>query len=133
MTGAQGLLAEARANIRRLSPREVHRSGRLLIDVRTEAHRRLSGDIPGALVIDLTVLPWRLDPTFGWRIPEATGWDVPYAIICRHGYSSSVAAYQLTRMGLTDVVDVVGGFDAWAAAGLPVAAPGLGYVADVRE
>ena len=33
---------------------------------------------PGALVIDRTVLEWRLDPTFAWRIPEATGWDLTY-------------------------------------------------------
>ncbi|WP_232817927.1 MULTISPECIES: rhodanese-like domain-containing protein [Kocuria] len=64
----------------------------MLIDLRTLAHRADSVEIPGALVIDLTVLPWRLDPTFEWRIPEAISWDQRYVLICRHGYSSSSAA-----------------------------------------
>ncbi len=125
------LLAEARARITRLTPEQAFASPAMLIDVRTAAHRSAGGDIPGAVVIDLTVLPWRLDPTFAWRIPEATSWDRPYVLICRHGYSSSVAAYQLQRMGLTNVADVIGGFDAWLRAGLPVAGPD--YAADVRE
>ncbi len=126
-----GLLAEARAHITRLTPEQAFASPATLVDVRTASHRSTGGDIPGALVIDLTVLPWRLDPTFEWRVSEATSWDVPYALICRHGYSSSVAAYQLQRMGLTHVADVIGGAEAWRAAGLPIAGPG--YVADVRE
>lgn len=134
MRGSLGLLAEARASITRLTPRaalEALTSGALLVDVRTAAHRASGGHIPGAIVIDLTVLPWRLDPTFEWRIPEAVSWTQPWVLICRHGYSSSVAAHQLQRMGLENVADVDGGFEAWLAEGLPVAGPG--YVADVRE
>lgn len=77
-------------------------------------------EIPGALVIDLTVLPWRLDPTYEWRIPEATGWDTRYILICRHGYSSSLAAWTLRQMGLVNATDVIGGVEAWVEHGLPV-------------
>lgn len=118
------LTEAARASITRLSPQQAADAaarGALIIDLRTEAHRRVGGDIPGALAIDLTVLFWRLDPTFEWRIPEATGWDREYVLLCRHGYSSSVAAWQLSQIGLTNVADVHGGFDAWRRAGLPVA------------
>jgi len=41
-------------------------------------------------------------------------------LICRHGYSSSLAAAQLRELGFADAADVVGGVEAWKAAGLPV-------------
>lgn len=130
--GSMGLLDEARRSIDRLTPHEAleaHQRGAMLIDVRTEAHRAAAHNIPGAVVIDLTVLHWRLDPTFDYRIPEAASWDQPYILICRHGYSSSVAAALLVRMGLTRVADVIGGYEAWEADGLPV----TDEPADVRE
>jgi rhodanese-related sulfurtransferase len=118
-------LRRARAGLDRLTPEQAHREqqdGATIIDVRMPDHRAEQGELPGAIVIDLTVLPWRLDPTFDWRIPEATGWDNRYILICRHSYSSSVAAWQLHQMGLTGATDVIGGVEAWAAAGLPVGA-----------
>lgn len=118
-------LRRARAGLDRITPEQAHQQhqrGATIIDVRMPEHRAEQGEIPGAIVIDLTVLPWRLDPTFDWRIPEATGWGNRYILICRHSYASSVAAWQLRQMGLTNVTDVIGGFEAWAAAGLPVGA-----------
>lgn len=117
------LLAEARAGLDRLTPRqawEARAHGAVLVDVRTEPQRATTAEIPGALVIDLTVLPWRLDPTFEFRIPEATSWDTRYVLLCRHGYSSSLAARDLHRIGLTRATDVIGGFEAWVADGLPI-------------
>lgn len=54
-----------------------------------------------------------------WRIPEAVSADQRWILVCRHGYSTSVAAWTLQRTGLTAVTDVIGGFEAWQAAGLP--------------
>ena len=99
------------------------------MDTRTEAHRRRQGELPGALVIDRTVLEWRLDPRSPWRIPEATGYDVEVVVLCRQGYSSSLAAASLRAVGLHRATDVVGGVEAWIAAGLPVTSG----PADVRE
>ena len=67
-----------------------------------------------------TESPWRLDPGFSHRIPEATDFDRRIILFCRHGYSSSLAAWNLRQMGLHRATDIVGGFDAWEAAGLPV-------------
>jgi rhodanese-related sulfurtransferase len=41
-------------------------------------------------------------------------------LICAHGYSSSLAAATLLDLGYASAIDVIGGFEAWAAAGLPV-------------
>jgi hydroxyacylglutathione hydrolase len=45
----------------------------------------------------------------------------PIAVHCKSGYRSSIAASLLKREGFTDVMNVIGGFDAWKACDLPVA------------
>lgn len=121
--GVEAVLARAREGVRRLGPHEVVaavRDGALLVDTRTEVQRREQGELAGALVIDRTVLEWRLDPGCPWRIPEATGYDVAVVVVCRHGYSSSLAAASLRAVGLHRATDLAGGVEAWLAAGLPV-------------
>ena len=126
------VLAEARRGVPRLRPHEVAEAvahGALLVDTRTEAQRRRQGDLPGAVVIDRTVLEWRLDPTSPHRIPEVTRDDLLVVVACRQGYSSSLAAASLRSVGLHRATDMAGGVEAWLAAGLPMSsAP-----ADVRE
>ncbi len=48
--------------------------------------------------------------------------DAPVAVHCKGGYRSVIACSLLKRAGYHNVVDVAGGFDAWAGAGLPVEA-----------
>jgi rhodanese-related sulfurtransferase len=117
------LLERARSKLKRVSPQQAadaQSHGALLVDTRTSEQRAEDGAIPGALVIDRTVLEWRLDPTSDWRIPEASAADLPVIVICNQGYSSSLAAASLQDLGLTNATDVIGGFQAWKAAGLPV-------------
>ena len=59
-----------------------------------------------------------------WRLDELPR-ETRVILICRHGYSSSLAAAQLQELGFADATDVIGGFEAWRAAGLPVQ-PGAG-------
>ncbi|MFB9239497.1 rhodanese-like domain-containing protein [Plantactinospora siamensis] len=130
--GVDGLLARARTGMRRLSPRETlaaRERGALVVDTRTETQRAEQGELPGAIVIDRTVLEWRLDPRSDWRIPEAESYDLEIVVVCHQGYSSSVAAASLRGMGLHRATDLVGGFAAWRDAGLPVTAG----PADVRR
>jgi rhodanese-related sulfurtransferase len=68
------------------------------------------------------VLEWRLDPASDARIPEATGHDVEIIVVCNEGYASSLAAASLQDIGLHRATDLIGGFRAWKAAGLPVRA-----------
>ncbi|MEU5906120.1 rhodanese-like domain-containing protein [Micromonospora sp. NPDC000316] len=120
--GIDALLEQARAGLHRLTPQQTVdavRGGALLVDTRTDTQRREQGDLPGAVVIDRTVLEWRLDPASAWRIPEATGYDREIVLVCRQGYSSSLAAASLQTLGLRRATDMIGGVDAWLAAGLP--------------
>lgn len=121
--GVDAVLAKARADLQRLTPEAAAAAaerGALLVDTRTETQRAAQGELPGALVIDRTVLEWRLDPSSGVNIPEAVDYDVEIVVVCRQGYSSSLAAASLRSVGLWRATDLAGGFEAWVAAGLPV-------------
>jgi rhodanese-related sulfurtransferase len=122
-TGVDRILDEARNGIRRYTPHETEaarRRGALVVDTRTETQRAETGELPGAIVIDRTVLEWRLDPASDARIEEAAGYDVEVVVVCRQGYSSSLAAESLRRVGLHRATDLAGGVEAWLAAGLPL-------------
>jgi rhodanese-related sulfurtransferase len=117
------LLERARRRLRRLTAEKASAeqdAGALLVDTRTIEQRARDGDIPGAFVIDWTVLEWRLDPASASRIPEVVEHNVRVIVICAEGYSSSLAAASLHDLGLVNATDVIGGFEAWKAAGLPV-------------
>jgi rhodanese-related sulfurtransferase len=121
--GIDELLAAARAGATRMTAAEVvaaQAAGALVVDTRTSEQRRRQGELPGAVVIDRTVLEWRLDPTCAWRIPEATSADLQVIVVCRQGYSSSLAAASLRALGLHRATDLIGGVEAWLAAGFPV-------------
>jgi rhodanese-related sulfurtransferase len=71
-------------------------------------------------VIDRNVLEWRLDPAGSHRIPEITSYDQQVILVCDEGYASSLAAKSLQEMGLRNATDLIGGVQAWKAAGLPL-------------
>src|SRR5215213_5596080 len=97
------------------------RDGALFVDIRSEALRARHGLIPGAIFHPRNVLEWRCDPSSGYDDPRLSG-DLGRRIVlvCHEGYQSSLAALTLQELGFTRATDLVGGFQAWAAAGLPV-------------
>ncbi|HWC78945.1 MAG TPA: rhodanese-like domain-containing protein [Pseudonocardiaceae bacterium] len=116
------LLAEARAELERATPdhtARLLRDGALVVDIRPYADRAAEGEIPGSVPVERIVLEWRLDPNGSHRLPGFTV-DTPVVVVCNEGYSSSLAARDLKRLGLRSVTDLIGGFRAWAAAGLPI-------------
>ncbi len=121
-----GLLEAARARLVRLEPASAHaaqRAGALLIDTRCADARRETGVIPGSVHVPLSVLFWRMDPTSGYHDSSLTDQDRQVILVCDHGYSSSLAAATLRDLGYERATDVIGGFEAWAAAGLPTDEP----------
>src|SRR5689334_16255487 len=113
-----------RAGYERIDPQEAYEAAQcgeaLLVDIRYAALRERDGVIPGALVVERNELEWRLDPQGSHRVPEATSHEVRVVVICNEGYASSLAAASLHQLGLARATDLVGGFQAWKAAGLPV-------------
>jgi rhodanese-related sulfurtransferase len=118
------LLAEARRELVRLSPRDALSAcadGAVLIDIRSDA-QRAAGVIPSAVCIPRNVLEWRLDPGSDHRDPELARHGTRVVLFCNQGYQSSLAAANVRRFGV-DATDVIGGFQAWREAGLPVERP----------
>ena len=125
------MLATARARLLRLTPPEAFREwsgGGVLIDIRPAAQRAADGEIPGSAVVERNHLEWRLDPCSDARLPWVTGYDHRIIVICEAGYTSSLAAAALQDLGLHRATDVIGGFRAWTALGLPSAPGGAGTV-----
>jgi rhodanese-related sulfurtransferase len=119
-------LAAVRAGLERLTPEQAAQAaarGALLVDIRYGALRDRDGTIPGAAVVERNELEWRLDPSSDHRIAQATGHDLQVVVICNEGYASSLAAGSLRELGLHRATDLIGGFQAWRAAGLPVTPP----------
>ncbi|MQA78432.1 MAG: rhodanese-like domain-containing protein [Streptosporangiales bacterium] len=126
MTGVDAMLAEARAHLDRVGPREadeLQRAGALLVDIRPLADRVAEGEIPGSVPVERIVLEWRLDPAGADRI-DGVHAGATVVVLCNEGYASSLAVRDLRRLGLVRATDLVGGFRAWRAAGLPVRAGG---------
>ncbi|GHD04606.1 sulfurtransferase [Streptomyces violarus] len=122
--GIDELLERVRAGYERIEPRQAYEAAEagdaLLVDIRYAALRERDGLIPGALVVERNELEWRLDPQGSHRAAEATSHSLRVVVICNEGYASSLAAQSLHQLGLRRATDLVGGFQAWKAAGLPV-------------
>ena len=120
------ILAAARSRLARLTPREAYAAcaaGATLIDIRPAGQRTADGEVPGSVVIERNHLEWRLDPASDARLPWVSGYDVQPIEICVEGYTSSLAAAALQELGLALATDVIGGYQAWQADGLPTARP----------
>lgn len=127
-TTVHDLLFEARATIVRVSPNRLAErmqaaDGTVVLDTRTHTDRERFGVIPGAVHVPRTVVEWHFDPANGYLHPDMRSFDQPLVLVCNGGYSSSLAAANLVRLGFTNVADLIGGHTAWALAGLPVARP----------
>ena len=94
----------------------------MLVDIRPAAQRAEQGEIPGSVIVERNHLEWRLDPGCDARLPWVAGYDHRVIVFCMDGYTSSLAAASLQDLGLRRATDVIGGFRAWTAAGLPTAA-----------
>ena len=117
------VVAAAQARLPRLTPLEAAaamRDGATLVDTRSNDLRLQDGVIPDAIHVPLSVLEWRVDAASGHPSPALAGRTGRMVLICSDGSSSSLAALRLHELGFTNTTDVIGGFNAWVAAGLPV-------------
>lgn len=116
------LLSEARSHLARMTPQQAQAeavAGALILDTRQDTDRWSDGAIAGSLHAPRTVLEWIVDPISGFPNSHITGFDQILIVVCNEGYSSSLAAYNLQRIGFSRATDMVGGFAGWRAAGLP--------------
>ncbi|MCE1191570.1 MAG: sulfurtransferase [Acidovorax sp.] len=120
MKTAHDLVAEAKAQVPEIpleQAEEALRKADVLIDVR-EADEYLAGHIPGAIHMSRGVLEFKLSGA-----PALASRDLKIVLYCKTSGRAALAARSLQAMGYLDVQSLAGGFDAWSAAGKPVASP----------
>jgi rhodanese-related sulfurtransferase len=120
------LLGQARLQIRRLTPQEAasaQATGAVIVDTRDSADRAADGIIPDSILVTRNTLEWRADPSAELPDPRLSNYKTDLIIVCNDGYSSSLAADSLRRLGHASAGDIVGGYRAWKAAKLPTTAP----------
>lgn len=127
-TTVHDLLWDARAMIERVSADDLAAEllgadAPLVIDTRTHTDRCRMGVIAGSIHVPRTVLEWHLDPANGYAHAAVSGFGDRLVVVCNGGYSSSLAASNLVRLGFTDVRDLIGGVRAWVHHGHPVEPP----------
>jgi rhodanese-related sulfurtransferase len=121
-TPIERMVEQDRSLLHRLDPRDADgavRQGGVIVDIRSHEQRVAHGVVPGSIRIHRNVLEWRVDPSSGWYDARFAAFDGPLVVMCQEGYSSSMAAATLQRLGFTRATDMVGGFEAWAGEGLP--------------
>jgi rhodanese-related sulfurtransferase len=88
-----------------------------VVDVRREPEFA-GGHIEGAKLMPLHKLE---------SLVSTLDHDRPIAVHCKGGYRSAVACSLIQRAGYNEVMNVMGGFDAWLACGLPSDAVGAAH------
>lgn len=122
-TGLDRLLEDTRARISRIGVEEaalLHAAGALFVDTRPVAQRSRHGSIPGSIAIERNHVEWRLEPGGEHRHPAVVGHEGPVVVYCQEGYSSCFPVDNLRAIGVPNVHELIGGVDAWLAAGLPL-------------
>jgi phage shock protein E len=90
----------------------VAQPGTVLLDVRTPAEYA-AGHLPEARNLDMN------SSGFTQQL-SILDKSASYALYCRSGTRSNIAAQQMLAVGFTNVVDLTGGITAWTAAGRAV-------------
>lgn len=87
----------------------------LLVDVREESEFA-NGHIPGAMHLSKGVIERDIEKA----IPN---FDAEIYLYCGGGFRSALTAYNLQKMGYTNVVSVDGGWSGWTGAGFEIERP----------
>ena len=120
MKTAHDLVAAAKARVQEIPLTDAEQAilaADVLVDVR-EADEFTAGHVPGAVHISRGLLEFKFSAN-----PALQARDLNILVYCKTSGRAALAAAALQDMGYLNVRSVAGGFDAWAAAGKPVAKP----------
>ena len=124
MKTAKQLVDEAMQEIVTLPLPEARRlheqADALFVDLRDVRELEREGVMPGAFHAPRGLLEFWVDPQSEYFKP-VFGQGKRVVLFCAVGWRSALAAKTLQDMGMEHVCHVDGGFNAWKAAGAPVA------------
>ena len=120
MKTAHDLVAAAKARVQEIPVADAEQAIReadVLVDVR-EADEFVAGHLAGAVHVSRGLLEFKFSAN-----PALQPRDLNILLYCKTSGRAALAAAALHDMGYLNVRSIAGGFDAWAAAGKPVAKP----------
>ena len=120
MKTAHDLVTAAKARVTEIQLADAEaaiRAADVLVDVR-EADEFAAGHLAGAVHISRGMLEFKFSAN-----PALQPRDINIVLYCKTSGRAALAAAVLQDMGYLNVKSIAGGFDAWAAAGKPVAMP----------
>jgi rhodanese-related sulfurtransferase len=120
MKTAHDLVAAAKSRVQEIAITDAEQAIRdadVLVDVR-EADEFAAGHIPGSVHFSRGMLEFKFSGN-----PALHSRDIKVVLYCKTSGRAALAAAALHDMGYLNVKSIAGGFDAWAAAGKPVAKP----------
>jgi rhodanese-related sulfurtransferase len=126
-TSISQLLDEARSHLQRLTPLQLQQAiqdgDAIVLDTRTPTDRDRFGCIPDSIHAPRTLIEFMIDPDWGYQHPAIQGFDQRLVCVCNGGFSSSLTARVLQQIGFHRSTDLIGGFDSWKQAQLPICQP----------
>lgn len=120
MKTAHDLVILAKSHIQEITLDEADnaiRNANILIDVR-ETDEYQAGHLAGAINIPRGILEFKLSNS-----QELISRDLNIVLYCKTSGRAALAAQTMQEMGYLSVKSIMGGFDAWQAAGKPVINP----------
>jgi len=117
---AHDLVAAAKTRVQEIpvaNAEQAIRDADVLVDVR-ESDEFAAGHLPGAVHISRGMLEFKFSSA-----PALQPRDIKIVLYCKTSGRAALAAAALHDMGYLNVQSISGGFDAWVAAGKPVAKP----------
>ncbi len=121
--GIKALLDEANAVVSSVSIEQAQAmmdsDDHVLIDLRDIRELKRSGKIPGAFSCPRGMLEFWIDPESPYH-KDIFDQDKTYVFYCASAWRSALSAKTAMEMGLKPVVNIEGGFTAWAKSGAPI-------------
>lgn len=111
---AKDLVLEAQKTINEVNvekSKQLIAEGNIVIVDTREESEHAAGFIPNAILIPRGVLEFRISST-----PELADKSKAVLLYCRSGNRSALAAATMQQLGYTNVLSMVGGYEAWKAA-----------------
>jgi rhodanese-related sulfurtransferase len=122
--GLMDFVRAAKSCITEIAPKELKakldaKEDLLLVDVREVAEFE-RGHIAGAHLVPRGIIEAAADPSYAKHYPPLSGArDQQIVLYCATSGRSAMAAAVLQMMGFKNVLNVAGGYERWAAEGLP--------------
>ena len=123
ITPVESLVAKAKSETKAVTPQQAFDQLRartaILIDIRDIRELQREGQIDGAFHAPRGMLEFWADPKSPYH-KEVFAQAGNLILFCASSWRSALAAKTLQDMGMHNIFDMDGGFNAWKSAGLPI-------------